>query len=91
MALFHTLWPQKDTINIISYIFFCGNLNYLYSILWQFKQLMGRDLVKDIKSETSGEFENTLSSLLMKPDDYDASELRHALTVGVGMGGGAGW
>jgi hypothetical protein len=52
---------------------------------------MGRDLVKDIKSETSGEFENTLSSLLMKPDDYDASELRHALTVCAWVGVGKAW
>ncbi len=48
-------------------------------LLSAFKSLLGRDLMKDIDSETSGSFRNTLQSLMMAPIEYDAVSYRNAI------------
>ncbi|XP_078489046.1 annexin-B12-like [Ciona intestinalis] len=49
----------------------------------KYKQSYGRDLVKDFKSEVSGNFEDVLCGLMMTPREYDAYCLRKAVS-GVG-------
>ncbi|KAK3604062.1 hypothetical protein CHS0354_004725 [Potamilus streckersoni] len=44
-----------------------------------YKNMFGKDLVKDIRSETSGNFFTTLKALLMRPAEYDAYQLRKAM------------
>ncbi len=46
----------------------------------------GRDLIKDLKSETSGSFWDTLESLMMTPIEYDSYSYRKAIK-GLGTDG----
>lgn len=45
----------------------------------QFKTMYGRDLIKDLKSELSGNFEDVILSLMMLPVEYDANELHKGI------------
>jgi hypothetical protein len=40
-----------------------------------------RDLIKDLISETSGNFKNILVALMMTPDEFDAYSLHIAMKV----------
>ena len=40
-----------------------------------------QDLIDDLKSELSGDFENVMVGLMKTPADYDASELKSAIKV----------
>lgn len=44
-----------------------------------FKTLYGRDLVEDLKSETSGNFQKLLTALLLGPVEFDCIEIRKAI------------
>nr|ACZ13330.1 annexin [Bursaphelenchus xylophilus] len=48
-----------------------------------FKQLYGKDLISELKSELSGDFENLILALMENPVKYDADQLRHAM-AGIG-------
>ncbi|GAA6073567.1 annexin A4-like [Tachysurus ichikawai] len=48
-----------------------------------YKTTYGKDLVHDIKSEISGNFENLVLAMLKSPGQFDASELHHAIAVSV--------
>ncbi|GIY61998.1 hypothetical protein CDAR_163852 [Caerostris darwini] len=48
-----------------------------------FKQLYGKDLIDDLKSELSGNFEQVILALMKPTHDYLASELRKAIS-GIG-------
>jgi len=45
-----------------------------------YKTKFGRDLIKDLASETSGKFENLITALMYLPAEYDAYELHHAMS-----------
>lgn len=45
----------------------------------KYKTLFGRDLVDDIKSEISGDFEKTVLALMMPPSVYLANEVKRAI------------
>lgn len=44
-----------------------------------YDQMYARDLIKDLKSETSGQFQSTLMALMMSPAEYDAQSLYRAI------------
>uniref|UniRef100_K7GGQ3 Annexin n=1 Tax=Pelodiscus sinensis TaxID=13735 RepID=K7GGQ3_PELSI len=44
-----------------------------------FKTMYGKDLIKDLKSELSGNMEELILALFMPPTYYDAWSLRHAM------------
>nr|CAB3222056.1 annexin-B12-like [Phallusia mammillata] len=66
---------EKAIINVLGY----RSCDQRQKIKTQYKQAYGRDLVKDIKSEVSGNFEELLCAMLMKPREYDAYCLYDAM------------
>lgn len=50
-------------------------------IIKQYKTMFGKDLVKDLKGELSGEFWKVVRALCMPLAEYDATELRTAIKV----------
>ncbi|KJE96569.1 hypothetical protein CAOG_09008 [Capsaspora owczarzaki ATCC 30864] len=48
-------------------------------IMISFKQMYGKDLIKDLKSELSGNFENAILALLRTRAEFDAWSLRNAM------------
>ena len=48
-------------------------------ILSVYKTMLGRDLIKDLHSEISGSFRDTIESMMMTPIDYDAASFRNAV------------
>lgn len=43
--------------------------------------MFGKDLLKDLKSELSGDFDKVIRSLCLPHADFDATELRNAIKV----------
>uniref|UniRef100_A0A8C3T7F6 Annexin n=1 Tax=Chelydra serpentina TaxID=8475 RepID=A0A8C3T7F6_CHESE len=48
-------------------------------IILSFKTAYGKDLIKDLKSELSGNFEKTILAMLKTPVVYDVSEIKEAI------------
>uniref|UniRef100_A0A672YW86 Annexin n=1 Tax=Sphaeramia orbicularis TaxID=375764 RepID=A0A672YW86_9TELE len=44
-----------------------------------YKTTYGKDLIRDLKSELTGNFENLVLAMLMSPAQFDAAELREAI------------
>lgn len=51
----------------------------LKQVALEFKTLFGRDMIDDLKSETSGNFRDTVLSRLQTRDEFDAHCLREAI------------
>eukprot|EP01132_Coremiostelium_polycephalum_P004763 gene4763-5942_t len=49
------------------------------AIIYEFQRLYKHDLIKDIKSETSGNFQSALVALLTEPCAYDVEQLYEAM------------
>uniref|UniRef100_A0A3Q2QL47 Annexin n=1 Tax=Fundulus heteroclitus TaxID=8078 RepID=A0A3Q2QL47_FUNHE len=52
------------------------------ALIAAYKTTYGKDLIKDLKSEISGDFEDLVLAMLKTPTLLDASELREAIKVG---------
>lgn len=50
-------------------------------VIKTYKTLFGKDLVKDLKGELSGDYWKVIQALCQTHADYDASELRRAIKV----------
>lgn len=70
---------EKSIIDILT----SRNNEQRQEIKAMFKTMFGKDLVKELKSELSGKFEDVIVGLMMTPVEYDASELKRAMK-GVG-------
>ncbi|GAB1606567.1 annexin A6-like [Argonauta hians] len=44
-----------------------------------FKTMFGKDLIKELKSELSGRFSDTIIGLCMRPEEFDATNLNKAM------------
>lgn len=55
------------------------NNKYRQELKIQYKTMFGKDLVKELKSETGGDFENVICALFETPIDYDCICLRNAM------------
>jgi annexin A6 len=53
-----------------------------------FTQMFGRDLLKDLHSELSGNFRDTIEGMMMTPDEFDANSYKKAIK-GLGTDEGA--
>lgn len=66
---------EKAIIHIVSH---CNN-QQRQEIKKMFKTMFGKDLIKELKSELSGDFEELVLALFMAPPQYDAWALRKAM------------
>lgn len=48
-------------------------------IIKMYKTCYGKDLIKDLKSELGGKFEDVVLAMMLKPDEFDADECRRAI------------
>ena len=53
----------------------------MLEVVKTFKTMYGRDLIADLKSETSGGFKKLCAGLCMVPADFDAMNLYNAIKV----------
>ncbi|XP_060580366.1 annexin A6-like [Ruditapes philippinarum] len=66
---------EETLINVLCY----RSNTQRQELVSTYKTMFGKDLIEDIKSETSGHFCDTLKALLMAPAEYDAYQLRKAM------------
>lgn len=58
----------------------CGRSNWQrQEIAKAFKVMYGKDLISDLRSELSGDFEDLIMALMEPPAIYDAKQLHHAI------------
>ncbi|VDN07022.1 unnamed protein product [Thelazia callipaeda] len=73
-----------DKSKVISVL--CNRVNFQrQQIATAFKTLYGKDLISDLKSELSGDFEDLILALMEIPSRYDAIQLHKAMEV-MGLG-----
>ncbi|MEQ2175096.1 Annexin A11, partial [Goodea atripinnis] len=53
------------------------------ALIAAYKTTYGKDLIRDLKSELSKDFEDLVIAMLQTPTQFDASELREAIKVGM--------
>lgn len=66
---------EKAIIDVLGY----RSNEQRQQIKLMYKTCYGRDLLNDLKSELGGRFEDACIALMMKPDEFDAYELRRAM------------
>jgi len=67
---------EKAIISVLGH----RNSDQRQQLLVSYKQAYGRDLVKDLKSELSGDFEDLVVAMMMKPRHYDCYCLKKAMS-----------
>jgi hypothetical protein len=71
-----------DEAALIKVIGYRSN-DQMLEVVKTYKTMFGRDLIADLKSETSGGFKKLLVGLCMVPADFDAMSLHNAIKVGI--------
>ncbi|XP_022317069.2 annexin A7-like isoform X2 [Crassostrea virginica] len=66
---------EKAIIDVLAYRS-CSQRQQIKSM---FKTMFGKDLIKDLKSELGGKFEDVVLGLMMSESEYDAYELKRAM------------
>lgn len=66
---------EKAIIDVLAY----RSCEQRQQIKIMFKTMFGKDLVKDLKSELGGRFEDVIIGLMMSASEYDAYELKRAM------------
>lgn len=69
-----------DEAAIIKVLGYRSNSQML-EVVKSYKTMFGKDLIADLKSETSGGFKKLLAGLCMAPADFDAMNLYNAIKV----------
>uniref|UniRef100_K1QMV5 Annexin n=1 Tax=Magallana gigas TaxID=29159 RepID=K1QMV5_MAGGI len=66
---------EKAIVDVLAY----RSCSQRQQIKTMFKTMFGKDLVKDLKSELGGKFEDVIVGLMMSEPEYDAYELKRAM------------
>ena len=75
MFLYFTGTDEAAIIKVMGY----RSNSQMLEIVPSFKTMFGRDLIDDLKSETSGGFKKLLAGLCMSSADFDATCLHNAI------------
>jgi len=67
---------EKAIIDILAY----RSNEQRQQIKLTYKTMYGRDLIKDLKSELGGKFEDVILAMMQTPAEYDASQIRNAIS-----------
>ncbi|KAI1729772.1 annexin domain-containing protein [Ditylenchus destructor] len=71
-----------DKNKVVQALCVCNNWQR-QEVIKQFKVMYGKDLISELKSELSGDFEDLIMALMETPARYDAQQLRKAM-AGIG-------
>jgi hypothetical protein len=72
---------EKAIISVMGYRTYAQR----QEIIQMYKTMYGKDLPKELKSESSGNFKNVLMGLCQSPAEFQANQLRKAMKVALAV------